>query len=198
MSVARVVRFLIGTVIAAILLVIVLPYVGVPRSHILPPAMVWQKAQGVTRGVVTAKYYDVTGNPFNVGGKEYFVKYQFVAKAPPASGAVIIGKPQVYSGIIRVDQPAYDEIKVTADQQTLNNVHQQTDIPAVPGQIFRVQYEVTYPYINGVIAPAEFTGRNIGEGSNNSSGWILWIVVALFVGYLTMMLLEQFGSKENI
>lgn len=198
MSTARVIRFILGTIIAAILLLIVLPFVGVPTSHILPPAMVWKKAQGVTRGVITAKYYDVTGNPFDVGGREYFVEYRFVAKAPPASGAVSVGKLQTYNGIVRVDQPAYQEVKVTADPQALNTANAKVELPAVPGQILRVQYEVTYPYINGIIAPADFAGRNIGEGSNNFSGWIIWVFVALFVGYLTMMLLEQFSSKENI
>ena len=37
-------------------------------------------------------------------------------------------------------------------------------------------------------------GRSIGPGSALLSGWILWLLVALFLGWLMMMIFERFGQ----
>ena len=41
-------------------------------------------------------------------------------------------------------------------------------------------------------------GRSIGPGSNILSGWILWVLLTLLLGWLTMMIFERFGAQENI
>ena len=196
MSAARVFRYIVGVIVAAILLAIVLPFVGVPKSHYLPPAWIYPKAQGVTRGYITGKYYDVTNNPFNVGGRQWHVNYQFRAKAPGPNGEPGLGKPQVYYGTILVDKSTYDQVALGEDKNTADKAIPGTLIPAAAGQIVRVRYETTYPDINGI--DESWGSRSIGPGSNNLSGWIIWSLVTLFLGYLLMTLFERFGSKENI
>ena len=204
MTAARVIRFVLGVILAAILLMVVLPYVGIPSSHYLPPGIVWGKAQretgNVTHGTIVTKYYDVTNNPFDVGGRFYFIDYQFKGKVPPAKGAPVKASPtfQTYNGTVRVPKDAYDKVPTAADQQAVNEVHENTKIPVKAGQFVRVQYELTYPYINGVIFPDALNGRNIGEGSGNFTGWLLWVLAALALGYFMMLLLERFAHKENL
>lgn len=202
MSSARIIRYLIGVVISAILLAIILPFVGVPSSQFLPPAHVWSQAQGYARGTVVDKYYDVTNDPFNVGGRLYFVDYQFKANTPVPTAQAEVGKPMAYTGTCLVDSPSFDLI---LKPKTDNGTYKATDKqPVMPGQFVRVRYETTYPYINGVTALYQngnwlpMGGRNIGAGSNNLSGWIIWILVALALGYVFMMLLEKFAARENI
>ena len=124
----------------------------------------------------------------------YFVSYVFKAHTPPPRGQTQYGPVQTYQGTVRVDQGQYDSVATTEPPDKFKG---DQVITAVPGQVVRVKYEKTYPYINGVqIAGQE--NRNIGEGSNILSGWLLWVVVTLFVGYLLMVIFEQFGTKENI
>ncbi len=196
MSVARLFRYLAGVVIAVILLALVLPLVGVPRSHYLPPGWVYAKAEGVTRGYITGKEYDVTNNPFDVGGKMWFINYQFRAKSPGPHGEPGLGSPQVYYGRVRVDHDAYHQVAVGEDTNAADSAVAQTVIPAAPDQTVRVRYETSYPEINGI--DATWGSRNIGAGSNNLSGWILWSVAALVLGYFVMLLIERFSNTENI
>lgn len=202
MSVARFFRYLLGAVIAAILLAVVLPFVGIPSSHFLPPYIVWSKSQkepgSVTRGTITDKYYDVTENPFNVGGKQYFVDYQFRAKAPATTGTTVAGKWQIFKGTVKVDAGGYNAVSVNVDQTTANNAKAKTILPAFPGQPVRVQYEITYPDVNGILAPEGLSGRSIGAGSNTLSGWLIWLGAALVLGYFVMLLLERFSNTENL
>jgi hypothetical protein len=204
LSTARVIRYIIGVIIAAIVLSILLPVVGIPRSHFLPPAMVYNKADGIARGYLTAKYYDITGNPFDVGGRQFFIRYKFRAKSPGPKGAPDGGPVMDYDGVMRLsdaDKGVYDTIPITIDKSTADKTVNQVNIPTYPVPI-KVRYEKTYPYINGIIgvngSDAPWGNRNIGEGSNNSSGWIMYIFVTLAVGYGFMMLIERFGNTENI
>ena len=196
MSPARIFRYILGVIVGAILLAILLPFFGVPRSHYLPPAWVYPKAQGVTRGYITGKFYDVTNNPFNVGGKQWHVNYQFRAKALGPRGEPGLGQPQVYYGTILVDNSTYDKVALGEDKNTADKAIPGTLIPAAPGQAVRVRYEKTYPDINGIEAP--WGSRSVGPGSNNLSGWIIWSIVALILGYFIMLLFERFSHTENI
>lgn len=203
MSAARILRFIIGTVIATVLLFVLLPIAGVPSSHFLPPGHVWGQAKGVARGQITGRFYDVTNNAFDVGGKLYFVTYAFYAPAPLPGGAK--GKPQVYKGTARVSQADYDAVQVTADvKNTSYNARQM--VPVVTGQIARVRYEPSYPEINGPIALNDpktlawtpWGGRSVDGPSNNFGGWLGYSVLAFALGFGIMLILERFSARENI
>lgn len=198
MSPARIFRYILGVIVGAILLAILLPFFGVPRSHYLPPAWVYPKAQGTTRGVIIAKYYDVTNNPFNVGGLQYFVKYAFRAKSPGPKGEPGIGPVQTYYGIVRIrsaNKSVYDGLPLKIDKYKADQTVAKVDIPTYPVPV-PILYEKTYPYISGINTP--WGGRNIAAGSNNLSGWIIWSIVALILGYFMMLLFERFSHTENI
>lgn len=195
MSVTRVIRFILGVICGALFLGFVLPFVGIPSSHFLPPSHVWQKAQKVTWGRLTSKYYDVTQDPFHVGDLQYFVNYQYYAPAPLSSGVAKVGKPQLYNGTVRLkDKGTYNYI-ATPPGVKADDVKAKVIIPVLPLPI-HVRYEKTYPDISGIDEP--WGGRNIGQGSNTLSGWLLWVLAAFAVGYLFMLLFERFGAKENL
>lgn len=198
MSVRRVLRFFMGVIVAAVILAIVLPFFGVPSSHYLPPAMVYAKATGETRGWVVGKYYAETGNPFHVGMDEYFLNYVFKAPAPGPRGAPP-GPMQVYKGTVRVDQNWYDQYK-SANSQNEQQVPGNQVIP-LPGYSTRVRYETTYPDINGVDATWALTyqnGRSIGAGSNVMSGWLIWAVAAVILGYIAAIVIAGIMKSEDL
>ena len=91
LSTARVFRYLVGVILAVVILLAIAAAVrsACPKSHFLPPAVVYAKADGEsdTRAICTAKYYDITGNPFDVGGKQWFLEVQASAPRPPAPKA---------------------------------------------------------------------------------------------------------------
>ena len=197
MSFQAVLRFFLGTILAGILLAIILPFVGVPSSHYLPPAWVYNKAQGVTKGHITGKYYDNTNNPFKVGDLQYFLNYTFKAAAP--AGAAAAGPKQDYTGTIRVDQGTYDQTGPPVPQGSQAPAAKQV-IPE-PAYLVHIKYEPTDPDINGVTDSWALTyenGRSIGAGSNTVGGWMVWIVVAVFLGYFMAMLLGRFMAREEI
>ena len=179
MSLNRVFRYLGGLVIATILLGIGLTVAGIAPSKFLPPPIVYNTAQGKAHGVVISKEVAPTANPFKVGDHIYLVKYAFRAPPPLARGETKPGPTQRYYGEVRVpDEQTYDAL--------------QPDYP-----IAAIKYETTYPDINGVDAPNG--GRSVGPGSNILSGWIIFLVLDLALAYgIMMVVLERFGSKENI
>jgi len=197
----RVVRYIIGLIVAVLLLFFGLPLMHIPPSHFLPPAYVWDKANAYARGVVTSKYYDVTNDPFQVGKKEYHLNYQFRAKMPATFGAVNPGAMQTFYGTSNVDESYFDSqsLKGPVDFEHVRGGYGANELqPVPPGFTVAVKYEVTYPDINGIVKPVVLTGRNIGAGSNNVSGWLIYVLLALGLAYVFMMLFERFSSKENI
>ncbi len=191
-------RFVLGTILAGILLAIILPFVGVPSSHYLPPSWVYNRAQGTAHGHITGKYYDNTGNPFNVGAQEYFLNYTFKAPAPGPAGQS--GPKQDYTGTIRVIQDTYNKTGSASNTNSTTTPAAQQVIPEPPYPV-HIKYDQTYPDINGVTDTwgMDFqNGRNIGAGSNDVSGWIIWVVVSIFLGYFMAMLLGRFMAREEI
>ncbi len=183
MSLARVLRFLAGFLIASVLLFIVLPLVGIPPSKFLPPNLAYTKADGLAPGRVTKKEVQPTGNPFKVGDHIYLVDYEFFALGPLTRGETKPGPKQLCTGQTRVDEAYWGD----ADHPKKTGIQ--------PGQVIRIRYDKTYPDINGI----DSVGRGCGPGSNILSGWILFLVLDLVLGYLLMILvLERFGTKENI
>ena len=85
MSVRRILLFLIGVLVAGALLMFLLPFLGVPSSHFLPPSRVYAGAQGEAKGAIVSKYYDETGNPFHVGRPPVFPELR--VQRPHAAGA---------------------------------------------------------------------------------------------------------------
>jgi len=177
-SVNRFLRYLGGLVIATILLVIALPLAGIVSAKFLPPAFPYASADGKAQGRVTAKEVSATANPFKVGDHVYLFKYEFYAPTPPARGEVKPGAKQIYNGQLRVmDETTYNQIKA--------------------GQVIpRVLYVKVDPDINGV---PELGGRSVGAGSNILSGWLLFLLLDLALGYGFMLLImERFGRQEDI
>lgn len=184
MSVNRVLRYLGGLIIATILLVLILPYAGIPQSKFLPPALVYSKAVGSAWGAVVSKEVGPTANPFRVGDHIYLVEYKFKAPLPPERGQTQPGPKQVYMAQIRVDDATWgdtDHPKTTGMQ---------------PGQIVHVKYETTYPDINGIDKPD--LGRGCGPASNILSGWLLFVLLDLVIAYGFMTLFERFARQEDI
>lgn len=178
MSVNRVLRYLGGLVIATILLVIILPLAGIISAKFLPPSIPYASADGKAVGRVTAKEVSATANPFKVGDHVYLFKYEFYALTPPPRGVTTPGPKQIYLGQARVpDEGTYGQIKV--------------------GQVIpRVLYVKSYPDINGI---PELGGRGIGAASNILSGWILFLLLDLALGYGFMVLImERFGRQEDL
>ena len=197
MSFQGILRFFGGVILAGILLALILPFVGVPSSHYLPPAWVYNRATGVTRGYVNGKYYVDSSNPFKIGSINYYLNYTFKAPAPGPAGAP--GPKQIYTGTIRVDQALYDQTGQAQEQGGTKPAAHQV-IPE-PDYAVHVKYETTYPDISGLTDSWALTyenGRSIGPGSNTLSGWIIWIFVAIFLGYFMAMLLGRFMAREEI
>ncbi len=196
MSIRRILLLLMGVLVGGALLMFLLPIFGIPASHYLPPNRVYVTAQGEARGAIVSKYYSETGNPFHVGDDLYFLNYQFRAHTPPPRGVAVPGPVQTYTGTVRVDKNTYDGLPIPASEKNTKFTGGQV-IQLAPYPV-HIKYEKTYPEINGISDNWAAGSRNIGAGSALLSGWILWAIVALFLGYLLMMLFERFGKQENI
>jgi len=174
MSGKRIIRFFIGLVVALVIVPLVLPLVGVPRSHFLPPGWVYAQAKGQASGMVLSERYSMSNDPFQVGLKLFFIKYVFLAKPPtPAPDGK---KYEHYYGEVQVDKDMYDK--------------------ANPGQAAPIKYELTYPDINGI----DYEGAGLGcNGPNNILGpWLIWIGLILVVAVVFLLIFERMGSKEDI
>ena len=186
MSLNRVMRYLGGLILASILLVVILPLAGIPASKFLPPNLAYAKANGSATGVITKKEVQATANPFKVGDHVYLLDYKFKAPDPPLRGQTQPGPKQVHTNQVRVDESVWGD----ADHPSSSG--------AQPNDLVRVTYDKTYPDINGVTGPVDL-GRGCGPGSNILSGWLLFLLLDLVLGYAIMMLvLERMGAKENI
>ncbi len=182
MSVKRAMRYLVGLIIASVVLGVGLPLIGIPSSKFLPPPVIYSHALGKTYGRVTGKDVSPTANPFNVGDHTWIVSYQFPAHTPPPRGQTTPGPIQVYRGQARVDEQTYEAVKAG---------------DLIP----HIKYETTYPDINGIDDPSAIAfnnGRSVGPGSNILSGWLLFVLLDLLLAYLFMSLFERFGTKEDI
>jgi len=197
MSAARIIRFVVGALIAAVLLGIVLPVVGVPSSRFLPPAHVWNVAKGFTRGIVTDKFYTETGNPFNVGAHIYHVDYVFGVKDDA-------GKLVPCPGQVTVSKEEYEAVPTPKGDTAAASAKSGEKVPVVSGQNVRVKYEPSAPAVNGVEAILihgqwiAWGGRGTLGAAADFSGWLVWPVAALALGYAIMLVLERFGGRENI
>ena len=172
MSFKTVLRFLIGVLIAGILLQILVPLLGIPQAQLAPPMIAYNRANGQAKGIITSKRDAATPNPFRVGDKIYFVSYQFAAIAPAVAwdkaGA---GKPKKYTGETPVSASAYEQAKV--------------------GAVVPVKYEKKWPVISGINSPNG--GRSEQGGAGLFSLWILWAMLTLVLGYLLMTPIERTG-----
>ena len=175
MTAKSVLRFFIGYLIAAVLMGLLLPQAGIPRAQLLPPPMVYSYASGKVNGVVTKKRSRETANPFHVGDKVYLVDYAFRAKAPYMLGAKGAGTSTQYTGEVNVDQETHDR--------------------AVVGMAVPVKYEPTYPAVSGITLPGY--GKSGAAGSGLLTAWWLWLVLALFLGYLIAPFLERIMLRES-
>jgi hypothetical protein len=175
MTTKSVLRLLIGIAIAALLIVGLLPFAGLPRAQMLPPPMIYNQATGKAIGYVHAKKQEEGSNPFKVGEPIWRIDYQFRAKTPPTLGAKDVGKNNVYKGTTYVTRSIYDAYPV--------------------GSQIKVRYETTYPVISGIDLPG--AGRSVAPGSKMMSGWILFAIGTIVLGYCIAPLLERIMLREN-
>ena len=111
-------------------------------------------------------------------------------------GTTVPGPVQAYTGTLRVTKDTYETLPILdADKNT--TFHAKDIIQLAPYPV-RVRYEKTYPEINGIEDAWANGDRSIAGGSNFWSGWMIWVFVALFLGWLLMMIFERFGRQENI
>jgi hypothetical protein len=179
----RLLRYLVGLIIAVILLILILPHVGVPTTRFVPPPWLYQQAGSLTPGQVTNKRDEQTNDPFQIGKRLYFLDYTF--DAPPIDQPDS-KKTVSYNGEVRCDEDMYQHFEVR------NQIE--------------VKYLKSYPWINGVeekryLGPGDVVsgpGLGCGEGSNILSGWLIWVGVALVAGYLVMVVIDQFARKQDI
>jgi hypothetical protein len=172
MSGKRIIRLFIGLVIALVILPIILPLVGVPRSHFLPPPWVYAQAKGTTQGRIINYRYSMSNDPFQVGLKLFFMKYEFRAK--PAVGNTT--KMQMFYGEAQVPQEVYHNVNI--------------------GDVCPIRYELTFPELNGIDTTTVGRGCN---GPNNIFGpWLVWPVVAIFLAIIFMLIMDRVGAKEDI
>ena len=176
MNVRSILRLVIGIALAATLLSIALPYLGIPRSHLLPPGMVYPGARGKTQGIITDKRTRGTPNPFRVGLTVYLLEYRFVAKAPAILRESKPGTLKTYRGVAQVDKGLWGALAA--------------------GSPVPVRYELTHPDINGI--ELRGAGRSEVEGSAPISGWLIWVAASLFLGYMFTPLLERILPRGDI
>ena len=175
MNTKALVRLLVGLVLAAIVMAILLPIIGIPRSQMLPPAMVYSGARGKASGVITKKYTHGTRNPFKVGERTYFLEYRFSAPAPKSLGVANPGQARVYTGSAPVAHSLYNQVK--------------------EGQRAPVRYETTYPAINGIAAAG--AGRSVGAGSATMSGWLIYFFAWLVLGYVLSTVVANLMPRDD-
>ena len=175
MTAKSVLRFIIGYIIAAVVMGLLLPFANIPRAQLLPPALVYANASGKGSGVITKKRWRETSNPFHVGDKVYLIDYAFKAKAPILLGAKGAGTIQQYTGTVKVEQDVHDRMAV--------------------GSVVPIKYEPTYPVISG-INQAGF-GRSGAQGIGLFTAWWLWMFLTLVIGYMIAPFLERFMLRES-
>lgn len=176
MTVKSSVRFLIGILLAALILTIGVPYVGIPRAQLYPPPYIYASAAGKTQGTITKKYQRETSDPFHVGDKLNYVDYQFEAPYTP----IFLGDQKsdphkVYTGTAQIkndDFAHYNE-----------------------GDTVPIKYETTYPVISGIDSP--YGGMNGARGSGLISGWIGWAIATVILGYFLSGALERVLLRES-
>lgn len=174
-------RYLLGLIIATVLLVVILPHVGYPESRYVPPQIEYQKADGMTTGWIVNKRDVPSDDPFRIGDRLYFFDYTFNAQPidhPEAKKTV------TYQGEVRCDRDMYQHFQV--------------------GDHLDVKYLQSYPWVNGVEERRELygvvsygPGIGCGEGSNILSGWLIWPGVALVLAYIIMAIIDQFAPKQD-
>jgi hypothetical protein len=169
MSGKRILRLFIGLIIALVLVPLVLPLTGVPRSHFLPPQWVYQQAKGQAQGVVLGWRYTESNDPFEVGTKYFFIKYVFLAM-PPTPGAT---KMQHYYGEVQVTKQMYHDVTM--------------------GEQAPVKYELTYPEINGI----NYDGAGMAYNAANNT-WYEWLALVVALAVIFMLVMERVGAKEDI
>ena len=178
MTVKGILRFGIGIVLMFVVLSFALPMLGIARSQMLaPPVAYTSAATGTTQGTIIGKHHEPTSNPFHVGDEVSLVDYEFRA---PALAPIGFGKPaptapQPYKGTVMVTPDFYEQAKI--------------------GATIPVKFDPAYPVVSGVPLPG--AGRNGAPGAAWLSGWIIWAIVVIALGYMVAPLLERILLRES-
>ena len=191
MSSKAVLRLLIGCVIAALILVLLLPAIGVPKSYLLPPSVVFGSATGKTVAFVSKKQKTGHPNPFRSADSAYYVTYRFRA-TPPEN---LIEKPtaeekkkkKVYFGRAFVTQALYDSLKDPDKKDSGETDKRPETVP--------VRFEKTRPDISAIVQD----GKHLNEegGGAIMGSWLLFVGGILLIGYLIAPLLQLVILRED-
>ena len=169
-------RYAIAVVILCLLLSIVLPFFGIPRTAIVPPPLDYLQASGTTTGYIIKRDRAPTNNLFHVGDENFFIRYQFRAPAlPPPGQHVALTPTAVYKGHAQVDQSFHDAAKI--------------------GDTVPVKFDPINPAISGLNVKGG--GRNVDGDGSLLGWWIAWELGILAVAYPLSMLLERLFLRES-
>ncbi len=193
MSSKAILRLLIGCAIAALVLVFLLPAIGIPKSYLLPPAVIYGSAKGKTQAFVTLKKVAQHPNPFKSTEKVYYVTYRFRATSP----VTLLEKPteeekkkkKVYIGRASVPESLYTSLKDPdpAKKEDLQNKAKPEMVP--------VRFEQTRPDISAITSGGDFL--NDQKGGALVGSWILFFAGILLLGYLIAPLLQLIILRED-
>lgn len=195
MSSKAILRLLIGCAIAALILVFLLPAIGIPKSYLLPPPVVYGSATGKTQAFVTAKKSAQHPNPFRTTEKVYYVNYQFRATPP----VTLLEKPteeekkkkKVYKGRASVPVELYNTLR-DPDPSKKDDPQNKMRPETVP-----IRFEKTRPDINAITQTPNGNYLNEQGGGSLLGSWLLFIAGIGILGYIIAPLLQLVILRED-
>lgn len=193
MSSKAILRLLIGCAFAALLLVFLLPAIGVPKSYLLPPAVIYGTAKGKTQAFVTGKKIAQHPNPFRSTEKVYYVTYRYRATSP----VNLLEKPteeekkkkKVYSGRASVPEPLYRTLR-DPDPSKKEDPENKKRTELVP-----IRFEQTRPDISAIIQGGNYLSDQKGAALFGS--WLLFFGGIFLLGYVVAPLLQLVILRED-
>lgn len=193
MSSKAILRLLIGCALAALILVFLLPAIGVPKSYLLPPPVIYGTATGKTQAFVTEKKVAQHPNPFKSTEKVYYVTYRYRVPAP----VNLLEKPteeekkkkKIYTGRTTVAESLYRTLR-DPDPSKKEDQENKNRPETVP-----VRYEKTRPDISGITQGGNYLNEQKGGALFGS--WLLFVGGIVLLGYVIAPLLQLVILRED-
>ncbi|MBC7805525.1 MAG: hypothetical protein H7145_05180 [Akkermansiaceae bacterium] len=193
MSTKAILRLLIGCAIAALILVFLLPAIGIPKSYLLPPAVIYGSAKGKTNAFVTEKKIGAHPNPFKSTESVYYVTYRYRVTPP----VTLLEKPteeekkkkKVYLGRASVPESLYTTLKNPdpAKKDDPTNAKKPETVP--------IRFEQTRPDISGITQGGDYL--NDQKGGALFGSWLLFFGGIFLLGYIIAPLLQLVILRED-
>ncbi len=191
MSTKAILRLLIGCAIAALILVFLLPAIGIPKSYLLPPPVIYGSSTGKTIAYVTERKEGGNPNPFKTTEPVFYISYQFRAPSPEN----LLEKPteeekkkkKVYKGHAMVPESLYSSVRNPAKKDDPENNKKPETVP--------VRFEKTRPDISGITEGGNFL--NDQKGGALFGSWLLFVGGILLLGYCISPFLQRIMLRED-